>query len=419
MSASRPAATSAQTSGSGQRGGRRQLDIGQLGRRAAAADGVDRPVVDDRQQPRLHAAAALDVAGGIAPRAQEGVLDDVLGEGRVIRDAVGDRVGHRLVAVIQLLESIELPIGEAHEHGPIGLVRGGRDPEPGRLVRLCSSVCACRWRISVHPSRPAGRSAAATAARHVAGRRPASMTANRSGSAAARARNPSRTRRWKARSNSASKRVTSPGALRARPVLDRQVEQDRQVGPQAVGRGRLERAQPVERDARRRSPGRRASSRRSARRRRSVRPSSAGRMTSVTSWRRAALNRRASVSGSVAAADVGARQQDLAEPLAEPRAARLAGDVDVETPAREMRREGRRLGRLAGALGSFDRDEPAAWPAPRVVSRGECSRRPPCSPAFIRDGAGRVSRWQAVAVHRRWIRAHDPKICRMTWDATR
>ena len=35
---------------------------------------------------------------------------------------------------------------------------------------------------------------------------------------AAMARNPSRTRRWKARSNSASKRVTSPGALRARPI---------------------------------------------------------------------------------------------------------------------------------------------------------------------------------------------------------
>ena len=49
-------------------------------------------------------------------------------------------------------------------------------------------------------------------------RRAASTTANRSGSAAARARNPSRTRRWKARSNSASKRVTSPGALRARPT---------------------------------------------------------------------------------------------------------------------------------------------------------------------------------------------------------
>ena len=122
---------------------------------------------------------------------------------------------------------------------------------------------------------------------------------------------------------------------------------------------------------RRRSPGRRASSRRSARRRPSRPASSAGRMTSVTSWRRAALNRSASVSGSVGAADVGPRQEDLAEPLAEPRAARLAGDVDVETPAREVPGEGVRLRRLAGALGPLDRDEPAARPAPpgRVTRR--------------------------------------------------
>ena len=33
-------------------------------------DGVDRAVVDDRQQPGLHAAASLDVAGGVAPRAR-------------------------------------------------------------------------------------------------------------------------------------------------------------------------------------------------------------------------------------------------------------------------------------------------------------------------------------------------------------
>ena len=32
------------------------------------------------EQPGLHAAATLDVAGGIPPRAQERVLDDILGE---------------------------------------------------------------------------------------------------------------------------------------------------------------------------------------------------------------------------------------------------------------------------------------------------------------------------------------------------
>ena len=83
--------------------------------------------------------------------------------------------------------------------------------------------------------RPAGRPRAAIGERHLRrGGDAASTTAKRSGSAAARARNPSRTRRWKARSNSASNRVTSPGALRARPTLDGQVEQERQV--RAAGR---------------------------------------------------------------------------------------------------------------------------------------------------------------------------------------
>ena len=93
-------------------------------------------MVDDRQQPRLHAAAPLDVSGGIAPCAQERVLDDILGEARVIRDAVGDRVGHRLVSVVQILESIELPIGETDEHSPVLVVRRGRGTESEGLVRL-------------------------------------------------------------------------------------------------------------------------------------------------------------------------------------------------------------------------------------------------------------------------------------------
>ena len=81
--ASRLAATSPQMSGSVSVAGGGTLGVGQLGRRAAAADGVDRPVMDDRQQPRLHAAAALDVAGGVAPGAEKRVLDDILGKGGV------------------------------------------------------------------------------------------------------------------------------------------------------------------------------------------------------------------------------------------------------------------------------------------------------------------------------------------------
>ena len=72
--------------------------------------------------------------------------------------------------------------------------------------------------------------------------RVASTTTKRSGDAAASARNPSRTRRWNARSNSASNRVTSSGAFRASPTSDRQVEQDRQVRSQAIGRDVRERA---------------------------------------------------------------------------------------------------------------------------------------------------------------------------------
>jgi hypothetical protein len=74
-------------SGSGQLRRRDVLPLRQLRGRPAAPDGVDRAVVDDREQPRLHAAAALDVAGRVAPDAEEGVLDDVLGERGVGRDA--------------------------------------------------------------------------------------------------------------------------------------------------------------------------------------------------------------------------------------------------------------------------------------------------------------------------------------------
>ena len=97
-------------------------------------------MVDDREQPRLHAAATLDVPGGVPPRAQERVLDDILGEGRVIRDAVGDRVGHRLVAVVQLFECIKVPISDSHEHTPIGIVARRRDAESERLGDVAHGV---------------------------------------------------------------------------------------------------------------------------------------------------------------------------------------------------------------------------------------------------------------------------------------
>ena len=195
------------------------------------------------------------------------------------------------------------------------------------------------------------------------------MTAKRAGSAAASARKPSRTRRWKARSNSASKRVTSPGDLRARPASTRQVQQDRQVRHQAVGGDRLERAQPLQRDAR-------AVALVGQRRVRvagaddGVPAASAGRITSSTSWRRAALNRNASVGASVGAVGAGAGQEDVAQPLAEPGPAGLAGQMTSRRPPPGWPRGRSAWRRLAGAVGPLDRDEPAATGASsRVLPR--------------------------------------------------
>src|SRR5215207_1574164 len=100
--------------------------------------------MDDRQQPGLHTAADLDVAGGIPPRPEEGILDDVLGKGRVIRDAVGDRIGHRLVTLVQVIESSKLPVGDANQDSTIRIVGDGGDAERERprglahpVVRTC------------------------------------------------------------------------------------------------------------------------------------------------------------------------------------------------------------------------------------------------------------------------------------------
>ncbi len=87
----------------------------------------------------------------------------------------------------------------------------------------------------------------------------------------------------------------------------------------------------------------------------------AGRMTSLTSWRRAALNRRASVSGSVAAADVvrARRTSRRRSPSHVPPGSRVTWTSRPRLA--RCGREGRRLGRLAGSVWPFDGDEPAAW----------------------------------------------------------
>ena len=242
----------------------------------APADGVDRAVVDDREQPRLHAAAALDVAGGIAPRAEEGVLDDVLGERGVIRDAVGDRVGHGLVSVVQLFEGVELAVGDPRQHRPIRVVGDGRDAKRERPARLGHRV----MRTAAGSGSPVAPSAASS---HRASdprprrRPPAGGRVDDRERAPARprrcARNPSRTRSMEGEVELGLEAGDVAGRLARQPDLDRQVEQDRQVRREAAGRGVREGAQVGRAARRRRSPGRPASSRRTGRRPRSSRRS--------------------------------------------------------------------------------------------------------------------------------------------------
>ena len=150
------------------------------------------------------------------------------------------------------------------------------------------------------------------------------------------------------------------GCLARQPGLDRQVEQERQVRAEAVGRGSLERAQDVRSGPRPRSPGRRASNPRIGRRRRSGRPPAPGRRTSVTSCRRAALKRNASVSGSLRPpAPVRARRTSrMRSPSHVPPGSRV--DEHVMPACLEPGDEALGLRRLAGPLGAFDGDEPAA-----------------------------------------------------------
>ena len=243
--------------------------------------------------------------------------------------------------------------------------------------------------------------ATAAAATSSAGR-VASTTAKRPGSAAARARKPSRTRRWKARSNSASKRVTSPGATRARPASTGRSSRIVRSGPQAVGGRGLERPQPLERDAR------------------AVALVGEGRVGIAGAQDGATgLERRPDDLGhELAACGVeqervgdrvgrggrrGPRQQDLAQALAEPCPAGFAGEVDVDATAGEMRREGRRLGRLAGAFGSLERDEPASRGRPGSDHGPSVADRRRAPAAMIRSDRPRAS---------------IPTRCLMLWDAT-
>ena len=88
----------------------------------SAADRVDRPVMDDREQPRADRAARVDVPPGVPPRAQECLLDDVLGSRSVARDAIRNREGHRSVVLVESVKRPEITIREAVHGVSIGPV---------------------------------------------------------------------------------------------------------------------------------------------------------------------------------------------------------------------------------------------------------------------------------------------------------
>ncbi len=113
--------------GQGQGVRERRLVVRELGRGPPAADRVDRPVMDDREQPRADRAARVDVPRGVPPSAQERFLDDVLGSRSVARDSKRNREGHRSVVFVQLSERPEVAVRESVHRVPIGpiLIRPG------------------------------------------------------------------------------------------------------------------------------------------------------------------------------------------------------------------------------------------------------------------------------------------------------
>ena len=300
MSRSSRPATSCPDVGQGERRrGRHASPLGQLGRRPPPARRVDGAVVDDRQEPGLDAAAALLVARGIPPGADEGVLDDVLGERRVAGDPAWPgqrpsiciaRTGSRSLRgrPPAIRSSAARSASSAAVASRPGTGVDGRFTDGCAPARaLVQSWCRCRARIAASP-------AATTASTGAV----ASITTNRlrvlGGQDAIALADTAVVVEVEARLEAR----LLVGLLPGEADLDGDVEEQRQVGPQA-DRSRRPGAHGAWRSTgRRRSPGRPASSRRAARPARPGPRSSAGRITSATSCARAALNRSASVRGS-------------------------------------------------------------------------------------------------------------------------
>jgi len=87
-------------------GGRRSGGLGRALERLAATDvlaanEVDGAAVDERQDPRARLGALGEEAVGVAPDAEEGLLNGVLGERLVAQDPQREPVGDTAEAVVE------------------------------------------------------------------------------------------------------------------------------------------------------------------------------------------------------------------------------------------------------------------------------------------------------------------------------
>ncbi|HVL52984.1 MAG TPA: hypothetical protein VM344_01835 [Vitreimonas sp.] len=95
-----------------------------LRRTAATPDGVHRPAVDDRQEPRFQRTTARRVVTGVLPRREEGLLNGILGEPEIAGDPERDAVRRSPVEVVQLRQGLGPTLGEVLHEGSIRLARG-------------------------------------------------------------------------------------------------------------------------------------------------------------------------------------------------------------------------------------------------------------------------------------------------------
>ena len=161
------------------------LDVGGLGRRRQrqvvlgpdltapvgllAADRVDGLVVDHRQQPGGDAATAAVEGAGIAPDAEEDVLQHVLGQDVVTEHPAGEREGRPAEPLVQVVDRSPVTGGDpAHQLEVSGAVLGtaGWSTHEAHRHMRCSRVRAQRFTDLPPPGRPPGHAPRTGTGRH-------------------------------------------------------------------------------------------------------------------------------------------------------------------------------------------------------------------------------------------------------------